>query len=163
MFFDIIMFLVITVTLSWCIIYPAGYFGKEQILNFSASLSASVLGLKYFTKSKGCNFIESANVIGGNSLNNIGLFSSTIGIIIAINLLSYLFVPFNVLYMSISLLCSILLSLSLMKYLGQTINLYQAESSYLLKNIAGFYWNIPVYIVQKLKSLLKIIVDFELI
>jgi hypothetical protein len=75
--------------MGWCIVYLIIFFQIDSVLNVVSAVFASVLGLKIYSRVTKCDsFEESINLVEG-------LVSSSIGVILMMSCMSYLFISFD--------------------------------------------------------------------
>jgi hypothetical protein len=121
----VLLLVVFGLSMGWCVTYLISYFHKSYVLNPVISFFASILGLRIYNGSKhfeiedGSN--SSTNLYGSNNEHMIGLFNSCIGIVLALNLMSYTYVEFDLYSTAISIVVSLWASISITKNMRSVI------------------------------------------
>lgn len=59
------MYVLMTVSLSWSIVYLCWFFSIEEVLNIAATLFSSCLGLRVYSSLANANFSDKYDMIGG--------------------------------------------------------------------------------------------------
>ncbi len=110
---------------GWCIIYLIRYFHKSYILHPVISVFASVLGLRIYTASKDFENEDGnnnpTNLYGSKNEDMIGLFYSCVGIVLALNIMSYTYVEFDLYSTAISIVISLWISIAITKNMKTVI------------------------------------------